>query len=370
MNSTRFAPSLRVVLALSLLCGFTAPEILAVPRPPHLKERELHFQLHTGVSGQRVSLASELTGWRVGELPFLETSPGHYELTIAEPWLHELQYKFVIDGSWIKDPTNLETRPDGHGGENSYLAIPGFREDPLLSQLEQGATPLVTQELWLEDRESSWQKLTLASPGPKRGIKSLRRHAILYFQDGEDYLYKTGVLQLLANLSADPALPVFHAVFIPPKDRMREYGSAPDMERYARFVAETVVPAAEARLGLSLRADQRLLIGPSLGGLITLHTSLQHPAVFPLACGQSSSIWYQPTMLDRIERELRPEHRWFVEVGTYEHSAMVAYNRRTQALLERIGARYRYEEYPSTHDWIGWRNRLQRIVLHFFKPSR
>jgi hypothetical protein len=29
------------------------------------------------------------------------------------------QYKFIVDGSWIPDPTNTDTVPDGFGGVNS-----------------------------------------------------------------------------------------------------------------------------------------------------------------------------------------------------------------------------------------------------------
>ena len=34
-----------------------------------------------------------------------------------------LDYKFVVDGTWMEDPANPETVPDPYGGKNSVLTV-------------------------------------------------------------------------------------------------------------------------------------------------------------------------------------------------------------------------------------------------------
>ena len=95
---------------------------------------------------------------------------------------------------------------------------------------------------------------------------------------------------LLANLSIREDMPAFYGVFIPPKDRDREYGLTPGSEAYVEFLTQTVVPAAEDALGLQITPRNRVLVGPSLGGTITLYTAFMRPDVFPFAASQSAAM--------------------------------------------------------------------------------
>lgn len=322
----------------------------------------IRLALETGIPGQNIAVATDFMKWQ--SWPMHEDSPGRYSISFEEPWVHEIAYKFVVDGQWRADPANPLTAPDGHGGVNSLLQVTGFREDPLLSA-QPGVPALTRSDLELRDLEGSVR--TITALGPADGRPSVT----VYFQDGGDYLNRTGVAALLANLSSEPGFPALTGVFIPPKDREREYELLP---AYADFVTGVVVPAIESRWpATGGDRARRLLVGPSLGGLITLYTALRSPEVFGLAASQSASLWFGDgallAPLGAPATDPAKRLKIFMDCGTYEDEDMTRYNREGFAAATRAGHQVVYHEYPSTHDWIAWRNRLQQILRYFFDTS-
>src|SRR5579859_2131767 len=71
-----------------------------------VNQDSLTFHLSTGVAGQKVFVAGDLSMWEADRMPLSEVSPGEYELTVPRPWLHRVVYKFVVNGKWREDPTN------------------------------------------------------------------------------------------------------------------------------------------------------------------------------------------------------------------------------------------------------------------------
>ena len=173
---------------------------------------------------------------------------------------------------------------------------------------------------------------------------------------------------MLANLSAEPGMPAFTGVFIPPKDRTREYQFLP---AYADFVAKDVVREIERRFPATggIR-ERRLLIGPSLGGLATLYTALRHSDVFGNAASQSGSLWVgEGSLFSALSKPVGPSSprlKIFMDCGIFETQTMLKYNREGSQLAQRAGHEAVYREYPTTHDWMGWRNRLQETLRYFF----
>ncbi len=321
----------------------------------------IHLHLETGISHQKVAVSTSIVEWE--EWPMKEVSRGVYAIDFEEPTLPSVEYKFVVDGDWMLDPSNPHKTPDGGGGYNSVIRIKNFREDPLLSP--SGATPPYrVTHLRVKDSEGSNRTITVMSP-----VNPIRESVTVYFQDGNDYLEQTGAHWLLANLSTKRNMPSFVGVFIPPRDRMREYGMDP---AYADFVAKTVVPLVEKKFpGTGGDREHRALIGPSLGGLITLYTALRHPDVFRNAASQSGSLWFKEgelvKLLGRPVKDQAKVLNLFMDVGTYEPEEMMTFNRQGFTAAKKAGHSVIYTEYPSTHDWMSWRNRLQETLRYFFE---
>lgn len=74
-------------------------------------------------SAARVSLTGEFTEWSKKGIP-LERDPkdGLWKAVVAiKPGAYA--YRFIVDGTWIRDPGNKEFIPNGFGQENSLLVV-------------------------------------------------------------------------------------------------------------------------------------------------------------------------------------------------------------------------------------------------------
>ena len=60
-------------------------------------------------------------GWTAG-IPMTRTADG-FEATLPVRDQQIVVYKFFVDGTWIADPSNARTSPDGYGGVNSVVRV-------------------------------------------------------------------------------------------------------------------------------------------------------------------------------------------------------------------------------------------------------
>jgi enterochelin esterase family protein len=192
------------------------------------------------------------------------------------------------------------------------------------------------------------------------------RSVTIYFQDGGDYLQQTHIETLLANLNALPGMPALTGVFIPPIERMKEYAMN---DGYATFLTYTVVKNVEALFPFTGgEAQKRLVIGASMGGLISVYIATKAPQIFGLVASQSGSLWFDDKAVLKF---IRPglNLKMFIENGVFESPRMLEGNRAAVQLAQKAGIPTHYEEYPTTHDWYSWRNRLSQIFRSFFDSS-
>jgi len=70
-----------------------------------------------------VELAGSFNSWQPTTMTRIGT---HWAVNLSElPWGSQVEYKFVVDGHWVRDPANFVTNPDGYGGVNSVLRVEG-----------------------------------------------------------------------------------------------------------------------------------------------------------------------------------------------------------------------------------------------------
>lgn len=101
---------------------------------------------------------------------------------------------------------------------------------------------------------------------------------------------------LIVNQKIAPIILV--AVYNSP-ERIVEYTPIPDPQNggggaaaYETFLLEELLPFLEATYSLSRRAEERAVIGSSLGGLLALHLGWRHPKQFGLVGAMSPSLWW------------------------------------------------------------------------------
>ncbi len=88
------------------------------------------LQHHTFVlpgypTAKQVYVAGAFNDWNPRSVPMTKTATGWSATVALQPREHA--YKFIVDGTWITDPTHSLTADDGAGHTNSLLIIPSLQ---------------------------------------------------------------------------------------------------------------------------------------------------------------------------------------------------------------------------------------------------
>jgi predicted alpha/beta superfamily hydrolase len=175
-------------------------------------------------------------------------------------------------------------------------------------------------------------------------------------------------------------------------DRTAEYPpdllAGPDPAKaglYADFVAQVVVPLAEAELRAACTPDARTVGGSSFGGLASLHLALRHPGVFGRVAAVSPSLWWQDGAIVSVLAAFAgpwPERLW-LDMGTLESgegggplpSTLVARLREVRDIARAAGLPYgdrvgALEDFGAAHNEAAWSGRLGAILVFLAGAER
>ena len=72
---------------------------------------------------QAVSIAGSFNDWRPTATPMVHLNENHWVKELSLP-PGRYEYRFVVDGQWICDPTAVEKVPNPFGGCNAVLIVP------------------------------------------------------------------------------------------------------------------------------------------------------------------------------------------------------------------------------------------------------
>lgn len=79
------------------------------------------FELKGNEKAKKVFVCGSFNGWKKNDLRMNKVAGGWNLPLYLEEGTHA--YKFIIDGEWIADPANRNTRKDANGNMNSFLGI-------------------------------------------------------------------------------------------------------------------------------------------------------------------------------------------------------------------------------------------------------
>jgi 1,4-alpha-glucan branching enzyme len=113
-----------VAMVLVLLAGCAGPKPPPRAGGPELTGGGALFH-YRNADAKKVYLVGDFNDWSPVSDPMTDEN-GDGDWTLFYPLgPGRYAYKFVVDGkSWIPDPTNPESEPDGFDGRNSILVIP------------------------------------------------------------------------------------------------------------------------------------------------------------------------------------------------------------------------------------------------------
>ncbi len=93
---------------------------------PQISAKGVRFNYKPSGKPSEIFLAGTFNAWNPANKDYLlkdEDGDGVYSITLQlAPGTY--QYKFVIDGTWTKDPYSPEATGDGFGGQNGKFAVP------------------------------------------------------------------------------------------------------------------------------------------------------------------------------------------------------------------------------------------------------
>lgn len=211
---------------------------------------------------------------------------------------------------------------------------------------------------------------------PGHDENPFKRFPVVYMHDGtnlffpeESFLGTTWNLQgTLDALDAMNAMDPVIVVGIEPVDRNREYTEEGN-EGYGRYIAECLKPAVDAR-GHTLEGPANTVVmGSSLGGLVSLHLAWSRPDVFGGAACLSSTFGLDDALFRRVTREPKKPIRVYLDSGFPRDNFEATLAMRD--LLLRKGYRWgqdllHFAHPGARHSEAAWALRLHLPLQYFF----
>lgn len=174
--------------------------------------------------------------------------------------------------------------------------------------------------------------MTIAGAGRSHAIRvylppgyaenTLRRYPVLYMQDGHNLFRPEDAFggrewqvdETLGRLEQMNAVRKVIVIGVAPEDRMQDY-THPGFADYGRFLVEVLKPRIDATFRTRQRAQETVVMGSSLGGVVSLYLAWQYPTVFGGAACLSSTFGYRDDLFARIAHEPRRAIRIYLDSG-------------------------------------------------------
>lgn len=334
---------------------------------------------------QKVGLIGDMTEWLHTQYFTRIEDTNLFYFQAEFPPDARLEYNFMVDDidALATDPLNPHLSLNGLG-PLSELAMPGYRHHRYFHDFRSGQKGtydnIVTHELPPGRLGYAHRIHVYRPPGYDASNENL---PVIYLQDGEDYIEFAQVPlvlnQMIAAGDIEPLIAVFEA---PPNrhlpgepNRMTQYGMN---DNYVSFFCDELVPFIDKQYRTRNDPQQRLVAGPSYGGLISAYIAIERPDVFGMAYSQSGYLSCEKDRtIGRYADSITQPLRIFVDVGYYERCVGAAFlpasetdflagNRRFREVLQAKKYDFIYREYPEGHTWGNWRRHLIDGLKHFF----
>ena len=304
-------------------------------------------------------VAGDMTNWNPGRAFMQKIAENLFAIQLDFALTARVEYKFIVDGKWINDELNPNKLDNGVGGANSFFTMLDYKATTWDDSKEM--TKPVIEIIQYESKIY----------GEKREMKvyvpegfSNQSLPVLYVQDGSDYIKRADAITIQRNLVKANKIKPFIMVFIDYKDRTKEYFASDD---YAKFLAEEVVPAIDAKYNTIKTRDGRAILGASLGGITSFWVGVNYPDKFARIGGQSSSFWIDD---GRVVKELekldasKNKFIFYIDDGMLEG---VEDSHRINVMLRGKGFPVTYVEGETGHNWTSWRDRLADAFIALWK---
>ncbi len=226
-------------------------------------------------------------------------------------------------------------------GENWLVLADGPETKDIFPHFLPDTTSGVSDILHLQSQNGPRTHALRVFHPPGYTENTLARYPVLYMQDGQNLFFPQEAFgghewmvdETLDILDAMSLVRAALVVGIYPQDRMADY-TKPGYEDYGRFLVEEVKPWVDGNYRTWTGPADTVVMGSSLGGVVSLYLAWQWPDVFGNAGCLSSTFGYQDDLHERIEAEPKRPIKVYLDSGwpgdNYEVTRTMRNTLRTQ----------------------------------------
>jgi enterochelin esterase family protein len=330
--------------------------------------------LYRGAVSSTLSVAGSFNSWKAGADPltkFADTELYYLKKSLGKA---RQEYKFSTSaGTWLKDPLNEHVIWDGipNAGLGAFNSvIPPF-----------GGVDPAGELRWHQVKSTQLNNTrdVFVYLPPAYLAETCKTYPVIFVNDGNESLTRSQFDQVatstFAAKKAKPALLVFVAL-ASQNDRMSEYSCETTSAgpKYADFLCDTLTPLIDKGYRTTAKADERGIIGASLGGLISYAAAFWRNDCFHLVGGQSGSFWFPMDssgkdtfmMVNRVTSMAKQQIKQaYLDNGSDNRDSTLKLR---DALKAKGYPVFHWENQAQKHEWSAWKDRFDEALGSLSPP--
>lgn len=342
----------------------------------------------------KVFLAANINGWKPNDerFEFRKNAEGLYTLTI--PLQNDkVEYK-ITQGSW----DNAESDRDGNGISNRIIQFSN-KEQTIELQIEGWSQPKEKKHTLTSNVKVLSENFTIPQLNTTRKIWiylppdyefSKKKYPVIYMQDGQNLfdeftsfsgewsvdetlneIYKeTGRSAIVIGIDngGDKRL----AEYSPWNNE--KYNTTGEGDRYVEFLAKTLKPFIDKTYRTERQSSKTIILGSSMGGLISLYASAKYPHIFGKAGIFSPAFWFVSKDLKmylNVNKNNLKNSKFYFVAGKNEDETMAPEIENVENLLVKKSVLQKNIvvkiDEDGTHSESYWKRELKASLIWLLK---
>ena len=331
---------------------------------PITESTQAHF-IYKG-NGNNPAVVGDFTGWELKNTQMKNVSgtdfwyfTEHFESNAR------LDYQIVYNDSiWIIDTLNPFTIQGGFG-TNSEIRMPDYVPPEGIKFITSIPHGVLEDTIFYSINLDNSRKIIIYNPPGY--LNSLESYPVVLVHDGIDYLSFSKIVNVLDFLISEEKIQPLIAIFVPPVDRGPEYIDN-KQEAFTSFIIEELIPWVDSKYRTKTDPINRMIMGPSAGGNISLWIAMNHPGIFGQVAPFSPFI--ENDIQEYFSKSEKIDLRIFLIHGIYDHlDAIQTSVEKFLSVIKLKNYNYTYREYPEGHSWGFWRAHVGDALKFAFPVS-
>ncbi len=320
----------------------------------------------------RAPKATEVTlqgQWKDGRAPMTKETNDIWTATVGPIDAGVWEYSFNVDGLSMIDPGNPWIKPMREP-RTSILHVAG--EPPKIWDFQDVPHGVVHAHTY---RSKSLGRLReLAVYTPPGYDKNSKKYPLLVLQHGSGDNQATWVVHgkahwIIDNLIAEKKAEPMVVVMLDGHASLPGQGFGSNTELFEKDLLNDVMPFVEENYRLKKGAENRGIVGLSMGGGQSLTIGLNHLDKFAWVGGFSSATPNKETIQATLADPLANKKLKLLWIGCGKDDFLLKRNEEFIALLDESHIKHDWNLTPGNHSWPIWRDYLAAFVPKLFRAS-